>query len=1727
MKTIFPLIVLLTMCWIKTGQAQANISLNVDSHPDPRISEWVNHSNLAILTVTNSDTNLEGIQYQIRVQMFLDGNLVVETNNDVDVQTMSLGTETFLADDIIPYSALVFHNNSIAQHIMQTGLLPAGVYEFCVRLVDLNGQIISDPEAYCQPMVITAYQMPELLTPLNEEEIESQLVPSITFTWSPLTPTPPAEDGVKYIIAVTPVNDGQSPAQAFFVNYPIIEEEITGDTQFLWPPSIDAPEEIRQYVWSVKPVTLDDVPYKYGSNGFVAVHTFKIKRAEDIELESCECTNQNLMQPDMIIAQPEPNLYPRKLRLENVLQLRDYFYNCNDSITPTTHQINVEINWDDSHTENIVNNGPFLHTYAETEEIPEQICVHFTINPLSGYNGQQCEKDVCVNVPESISNTNTGNTPTGTIVANDTIYAGHNGEFTVITTQITESNGKYTGEGNIYIDWLKARMAVKFDSITVDADKKLLTGEIIAKIDDTAPQYPQDWALEVISNNPMANQTAANIVNWIQNHTGQEIDYNSLNSYTNPVKLPLGLNMPNGDQLAISEMVFRHTKSEMNMIAAKETPPSWGTPQQLVGFIAKNIQFHPSQIVTPPERAELIEDITFGNPNNNILFTLKKTDNNNHPGCYIEWDENGFSQFGLELEAAFTRDWFIPVPDTGQKQTANFVATGNDWNDFLLVGNFTEAEITDSGGMTVQGNNITYDMSDTMNPPNMVFPQNYPAGADQTNTFRGFYMKNLSVKLPKGWETNSGGQPAINVQDMIINNTGLTLYAEAVNVLQFKHANVSDLLASIDTVHVNISGSSLVEAGIKGRIGLPVTKEDSIQNPLQYNALFHVAQNPSEQNNFQLSVEPTGPINANLLKGKMTLDPSSNIIAYVDKNKKTFQSTLNGNFLWDDVKLGPIKHVNFDLEFQGIELNYNSSLPNNKFQFDAGHWAFASPQKFLANFPVTIENINYVPLTESGNQLMHGKLNFDVIFNLSNKVGGQTKMAVEAAIEDNTGGSGLGKFKPVYLSTGIDDISVYAHLAAVSIDGTIQFRNDDPIYGNGFKGTVSATFKAPKVSIDALAEFGNTSYQYSSTYRYWRVEVAAKFQPGLLFLPGVAFYGFGGGAYNNMQSTLVPASGNTPSRYTFSPHKGNLGFKVSATLGTSPKVETFNTDVILNGQFSSSQGLVNIGFEGAFYVGAPLIPQSKRDKAQIKGTLLADYNFPDKHFYFNTTVSVNKSPAVVANNQSLVLDINGKTNKWFFKFGEPTNVNNVAVFGINLYQYLMFGNDIHAPVNGFTEGFRQNYYNTVSPHNYPGIPSTPGVNNNSATGRGLALGVGFKIDKNVDKNLISGYKIYLGLNAGAEVNLSMMEYNGQNCANPSQRIGFNGWRARGSIGFYVNAQADVKKGSNTWPLANVRVGGWLDAKFPRPTYVAGAVQGDVLIGHFTTKIHTLGDCSKGDGAYHLGKKNGHYGYDKRTRCIHYQDHYLLNTSFYKHFNWGDNCAANDNNTSPDAGPSATQQDAAGDQEQNLIKYVHAGPTYNYPIDKPVTVMYGLPLDEAFDVAEQQSDGSIITRTFKLYKQVWFKVKNENTGAWEPLFIQTHENTMGEYLYTYAPATQQTASASHMNLNNLPNNNQNNPTNPVAVHTPMALRGGLTSYPPPTPAPTSEYDNLPPETPPVVNHLQDDKTYKIIVKATLKEFKNNHWVNALKSDNTPVTQTISRVFRTGPIPPVQAAQSSSY
>lgn len=2032
---VFTLLIILSC---NCAQAQLQATLNVDSNPTPELSEWVNRNNLAILTVTNSNPGVI-IEYQIKASLLLDGDVKVTTDNTVPFITSDLGTETFLADEIIPYTAVQFIDSRFRDRLSRTGMLPPGAYSFCIELLGRDGRPLTRPEQICRPMIITDYQMPELLNPVDNKFIDPLLISSLMFQWTPLVPVPDAMTGSSYIIAVSEVQPGQTPSQAFTVNYPIIEEEITVGTQYVWPIDLPAPEEDRQYVWGIKPMTSEGNTYRAQNNGFVDIGVFtvggtnkssvddegpvndrsfdnnkdnpdndtsgldevgndntsskepsdiiptsldcenvdiealenlfiyqamfpenpetlvilgldamrlnymsqilgaidtenyvvtshinwgdvntydtsfiqsttadhnyldwtmssnytipsevciilnirdklnpeinctvtvckdipkkqmnaisnSIKQEEyefekknseckcldkssvvipdltieyavnddgdqhtltipdsatalqsivdcmttqelfdgmenmdghpeynyqsqfftstvthdwhlpdamadpsnshtytvlsdddepmpqfinvtfhivntnaDIDcyfvqevpvphdaydaingVEECEC-DEEMVEPELTLLQADAAMDPRELLVGGVIPYRDYLLNCNSNYSLSTHAIDVTINWQpDEDGESIVNSGPFTHTYDGIDDlIPDEICVTFSITPLfPSSEGQACTTVKCLPVPDAWQDLNI-EAGTGELAVGDEIYSGTKvdglGEFVSTVTSLSgDPGGPYTGTATTYVDWLKSDIHTEFTDITIDSLSNLVTGMITGQVHDTAPVYPLAWVIGMAGGINMTHPQTENIFDFINANSDQEIDYDPASGAVMPVKMPLGVNFDSGDQLAITEMAFRADESEFNLVAAKATPEEWG-PTQRVGFLAKNIKHHPAEPVWPPERLELLEDIEIGNVNGKITFEFKAPTVDN-PGCYIEWGSLGVTNYGIELDVHFTREWLIPaVDDDGVKRSsANLVASGANWDGMVLTGQLEESVIAStvpdatSGAPSDTGahdfiilvDDISYDWSDTMNAPAMAFPPIYTG--ETTNLFHGFHMEELTVKFsPNKMNTPTGDPIEVSINDMIIDDTGITLEAEVENLVAFGGAEVADMVASIDRVYLEILSSNFVEAGVEGRIAIPVNEGNGLDNSLAYTALFNNPLDPALNNNFQLVLEPDQPIQNDLFGGgEFTLDDTSNLTGYFDKDKKTFTLDLNGDFAWEDATVGPIDQINMELGFEGLGFDYDSSLATNKLTFDEGNWAFASPQKKVANFPVTIEEIGFSQVPTTGDELMRGKLKFDLVFNLSDKIGGRSTLGIEGAIED-TKSSGGKTFDPELKGVVIDSISVSADLAAVKIDGFIGFRNNDPIYGNGFIGTLDAEFKAGGIKIGALAEFGNTTYNHTNAYRYWRVEADATFPaPGITFLPGMAFRGFGGGAFRNMIATPSGSS------FNFTPDYDELGFRASAILATTPKEETFNADVGLLAAFSGSGGMTNIAFTGDFFVGASI---ADRSKAKIDGDVGVSYNFPDKKFVMSANVNVNAPPITTPAPASLILDIDGKTNEWFFKFGEPNNLNTVNVFGISLYEYLMFGNTIPYP-GGFTSTFTNGYYSAIG--NYPsaGTTATGGVGSTTEQGKGFAMGIGFTFDEDGEYNITefnNGNKKHVlnwDLAAGAELHLSYMQYVGS-CGGYTP-LGINGYRAKGGLGMYGTAAAGVTRyrsnGNVKWNinLASIKAGAWITGEFPKPVYAAGAVEGEVGL---------------------------------------FDD--LLSFSFYQAFEYGISCG----NGGASTGPAVTQGDAAADQQNALITYVKASPIHEFPIEQPLIAKYGLTPNAVFDVSEQQTNGTVEMRTFKMVTTTNLEIKNETTGAWETIGITSSQNNMSEYLYvTGNPIVSASAGASVLALSGTPPSlgglgvappapsyasssalgisGSSSPSSGSAMAAPSAL----VSYPPP--APSSDYDDLPPDPDPVVNSLEDDRDYRFTVTATLKEYNGASWTTALKNNGSPVTQTIVKIFSTGPM-----------
>lgn len=233
------------LCMARVAVAQGlSITLTMSPQPSPHLSSWKTRQETVIMTVTNSGRS--AVQAKIRCIIRMDGDRVAMTNDSkMPVQSFPVGTTVMLAEKLVPFSAVDFFG-SAKNVAIKTGMLPSGMYQLCIRLLNPNNSDLT--EERCASFLLTDYQGPILLMPPAETVFRPQERP--TFRWTPVTPTPP--HAVRYRVQVFEVLAGQRSMQAFKVNQPILDKEVVGLNQLIWPPEYQLPGRVQQYIWTVR-----------------------------------------------------------------------------------------------------------------------------------------------------------------------------------------------------------------------------------------------------------------------------------------------------------------------------------------------------------------------------------------------------------------------------------------------------------------------------------------------------------------------------------------------------------------------------------------------------------------------------------------------------------------------------------------------------------------------------------------------------------------------------------------------------------------------------------------------------------------------------------------------------------------------------------------------------------------------------------------------------------------------------------------------------------------------------------------------------------------------------------------------------------------------------------------------------------------------------------------------------------------------------------------------------------------------------------------------------------------------------------------------------------------------------------------------------------------------------------------------------------------------------------
>ena len=909
------------------------------------------------------------------------------------------------------------------------------------------------------------------------------------------------------------------------------------------------------------------------------------------------------------------------------------------------------------------------------------------------------------------------------------------------------------------------------------------------------------------------------------------------------VELPVGIEKTIGNiqyLIGIDSIRLYPTHAEFDAYMEITVPQN----NKTLSFMAKAIKFSKSGGIVGDAKLVLLQDFPI-NFNGDKVQLVLKTKTPASLGTFVRFDCNGFQEMALDANITFSRDMLVPELPNGEiaegRVTTSFTTALSDWNDLIARVDLPNFQVKKLKGVGFAVHEAVFDFSDLKNIPSVQFPENYEglaAYGENVELWRGFYVKELSVKLPREFEDGTKGERTeFYAYNMIIDHMGFTGNLMGRNLIVRENGNMDKWQFSLDSVYVSLLTNQLQIAHFSGEVVLPPAPD----NPLEYTALID-----PDSGNYQFIVSPTENMDFNLWgNSEVTLTPSSYLDIKVNNGKFMPMAVLHGTMTID----APIKEGGASAKLANIEFE-NLRIATVGKRISVGSMSLSSDQNTLGKFPIQLTRFG---AKEDGN-----RLGLDVGIKLNLMKSESEGFSADGAFIiwgeiDTTSVREQWSYRDLQINElGIDVVKPDVY----ELHGRVAFYRGDETYGNGFKGELQA--KLNKIDVQVTALFGN-----AEGTRYWYADALASLENGIKLGPGINAYGFGGGVYHHMRQqgyneNTNSTIGKTRSGIVYLPDSEvHMGFKATVVLGAEKK-EAWNGDVTLEININRHGGINQIGFLGNVYVMTKslemgvekLHEQSKRlaqndeepaidgARSQVSGRVHLLYDHSNRVFHGDMDVFVNAGGGAIRgvgdNNRAGWATMHFAPGTWYVHIGSPSDPIGLKV--INLLEarsYFMVGDSIPgsppppAKVAEILGGRDLDYMRDL---------------NALGTGRGFAFGAHFSVNTGEKKFLI----FYGRFEAGAGLDIMVKDYGDASCEGRSGPIGVNGWYANGQAYAYIEGevgiQVNLKFKKGRFQILQIGAAAVLQAKGPNPFWMKGIVGG---------RYRILGGLVKGNCSFEV------------------------------------------------------------------------------------------------------------------------------------------------------------------------------------------------------------------------------------------------------------------------------------
>jgi hypothetical protein len=937
------------------------------------------------------------------------------------------------------------------------------------------------------------------------------------------------------------------------------------------------------------------------------------------------------------------------------------------------------------------------------------------------------------------------------------------------------------------------------------------------------------------------------------------------------IDLPVGIAVNNSKEaekfaIIISEIKVREGETFLTAYMAFTVP---GTAKK-VAFMGRDIPFSFEGGFEGPVKLDLVSD--FDVPLSNTTRLIMKGNGQTSVTC----DCNGFKEMQLSADLLFDSTLFIPEnPDGTLRENStlktSFETTLTDWNDLMIGVTLEPFQLKGLKGVGFSVNNAVLDLSDKKNPAGIVFNQQHQSSYfidGDINIWQGLYIQDAKIRMPMQFRKKTGEElaadsamiaenPELSISDsvstgrltffaqnLLIDELGFTAKLGADRLMTLDEGDLGGWAFSVDNFLLDIQASQLVAGSFGGQINVPQLGKNSLFN---YDAVIGL------NDTYSFRVAITEQINMDLWAANMKINPNSAMKIEVKNQQFVPSLLLNGELNINapiNKKDTTSKKLNIaKIPFQGMKIQTVEPY------FSVQQISMGVKQNWFTKYPVSINEIGFE--SEPNRFGLRMCLNVNFTKEKDGGFGGNGVFTVWGKKENDKWG---------YDGVEIGEVKVdIKKPGAFELKGNVVFfRSDsvkgDPMYGDGFKGTLKAQFGpfgkneegagSEGMGLEATALFGNVD-----GYRYWFADALATLPAGIPAGP-VSIYGFGGGAWYHMKQTGInetPKSdlGQTVSGIVYQPDiNSGLGLKASVKFATSGFQKAFNGDVAFGISFTTSGGLNQISLNGNGYFttqnfqvstgkimekakfiinnteGEVEIPVES-ENSSLWGNVSMLYDHPNKCFHSSFDIYANIAGGVIKGTgpggKAGWGVLHFEPNDWYIHLGTPDNPNGISVLNLaKMQNYFMAGSsvpELPPPPSQVLQSLGQNGEKYEMERNTLAMQE----------GKGFALGASFTFDTGERTFLI----FYGRFGCGLGMDILLKNYGDLSCEGREGPIGINGWYAQGQAWAWVAAAVGIKVDlpfySGRYAIFELDVAALMRAKAPNPFWMKGNVGGNYNI----------------------------------------------------------------------------------------------------------------------------------------------------------------------------------------------------------------------------------------------------------------------------------------------------------